>query len=194
MFARLRLSSLRSHKSASSRRKLCSSTTRYATTSATVNRAFRRRPSRPRREQRWPARLHPRDARRLRHRDWRTRIARFPAERTSAHCDRPRVAEECTDPDSRRGHLRAGCGVGVALVQSALQNLMSNRTVLVIAHRLSTVRRANSYRGGGKWRLDRRRHRAARRPDRRNWGLIAGFTIICSLWTWRPARRRLRSN
>ena len=29
-----------------------------------------------------------------------------------------------------------------ALVQSALQNLMSNRTVLVIAHRLSTIRRA----------------------------------------------------
>jgi subfamily B ATP-binding cassette protein MsbA len=29
-----------------------------------------------------------------------------------------------------------------SLVQSALQNLMSNRTVLVIAHRLSTVRRA----------------------------------------------------
>jgi ATP-binding cassette, subfamily B, bacterial MsbA len=30
-----------------------------------------------------------------------------------------------------------------ALVQSALHNLMTNRTVLVIAHRLSTVRRAN---------------------------------------------------
>jgi ATP-binding cassette, subfamily B, bacterial MsbA len=30
-----------------------------------------------------------------------------------------------------------------ALVQSALQNLMSNRTVLVIAHRLTTIRRAN---------------------------------------------------
>jgi subfamily B ATP-binding cassette protein MsbA len=30
-----------------------------------------------------------------------------------------------------------------ALVQSALQNLMSGRTVLVIAHRLSTVRRAD---------------------------------------------------
>jgi subfamily B ATP-binding cassette protein MsbA len=30
-----------------------------------------------------------------------------------------------------------------ALVQSALHNLMSGRTVLVIAHRLSTVRRAN---------------------------------------------------
>jgi subfamily B ATP-binding cassette protein MsbA len=30
-----------------------------------------------------------------------------------------------------------------ALVQSALQNLMTNRTVLVIAHRLSTVRRAS---------------------------------------------------
>ena len=30
-----------------------------------------------------------------------------------------------------------------ALVQSALQNLMSGRTVVVIAHRLSTVRRAD---------------------------------------------------
>ena len=30
-----------------------------------------------------------------------------------------------------------------ALVQSALHNLMSGRTVLVIAHRLSTVRRAD---------------------------------------------------
>jgi ATP-binding cassette, subfamily B, bacterial MsbA len=30
-----------------------------------------------------------------------------------------------------------------SLVQSALQNLMSGRTVFVIAHRLSTVRRAN---------------------------------------------------
>ena len=30
-----------------------------------------------------------------------------------------------------------------ALVQSALHNLMTDRTVLVIAHRLSTVRRAN---------------------------------------------------
>jgi subfamily B ATP-binding cassette protein MsbA len=30
-----------------------------------------------------------------------------------------------------------------ALVQSALQNLMTGRTVLVIAHRLSTVRRAD---------------------------------------------------
>ena len=30
-----------------------------------------------------------------------------------------------------------------ALVQSALHNLMSGRTVFVIAHRLSTVRRAN---------------------------------------------------
>ena len=30
-----------------------------------------------------------------------------------------------------------------SLVQSALQNLMSGRTVLVIAHRLSTVRRAD---------------------------------------------------
>jgi subfamily B ATP-binding cassette protein MsbA len=30
-----------------------------------------------------------------------------------------------------------------ALVQSALHNLMAGRTVLVIAHRLSTVRRAN---------------------------------------------------
>jgi ATP-binding cassette, subfamily B, bacterial MsbA len=30
-----------------------------------------------------------------------------------------------------------------ALVQSALQNLMAGRTVLVIAHRLSTVRRAD---------------------------------------------------
>jgi subfamily B ATP-binding cassette protein MsbA len=30
-----------------------------------------------------------------------------------------------------------------ALVQAALQNLMSGRTVFVIAHRLSTVRRAN---------------------------------------------------
>jgi len=30
-----------------------------------------------------------------------------------------------------------------ALVQSALQNLMAGRTVFVIAHRLSTVRRAN---------------------------------------------------
>jgi subfamily B ATP-binding cassette protein MsbA len=30
-----------------------------------------------------------------------------------------------------------------ALVQSALQNLMANRTVFVIAHRLSTVRRAD---------------------------------------------------
>ncbi|HME05903.1 MAG TPA: multidrug ABC transporter permease, partial [Bryobacteraceae bacterium] len=29
------------------------------------------------------------------------------------------------------------------LVQRALQNLMSDRTVMVIAHRLSTVRRAN---------------------------------------------------
>ena len=29
------------------------------------------------------------------------------------------------------------------LVQQALQNLMSDRTVIVIAHRLSTVRRAN---------------------------------------------------
>jgi subfamily B ATP-binding cassette protein MsbA len=30
-----------------------------------------------------------------------------------------------------------------SLVQAALQNLMSGRTVLVIAHRLSTVRRAD---------------------------------------------------
>jgi subfamily B ATP-binding cassette protein MsbA len=30
-----------------------------------------------------------------------------------------------------------------ALVQSALQNLMAGRTVVVIAHRLSTVRRAD---------------------------------------------------
>jgi ATP-binding cassette, subfamily B, bacterial MsbA len=30
-----------------------------------------------------------------------------------------------------------------ALVQTALQNLMSDRTVLVIAHRLTTIRRAN---------------------------------------------------
>ena len=30
-----------------------------------------------------------------------------------------------------------------ALVQAALHNLMTGRTVLVIAHRLSTVRRAN---------------------------------------------------
>jgi len=30
-----------------------------------------------------------------------------------------------------------------SLVQSALQNLMSGRTVVVIAHRLSTVRRAD---------------------------------------------------
>ena len=30
-----------------------------------------------------------------------------------------------------------------ALVQAALQNLMSGRTVFVIAHRLSTVRRAD---------------------------------------------------
>jgi subfamily B ATP-binding cassette protein MsbA len=31
----------------------------------------------------------------------------------------------------------------VSLVQAALSNLMQNRTVLVIAHRLGTIRRAN---------------------------------------------------
>ena len=42
------------------------------------------------------------------------------------------------------------------LVQRALQTLMANRTVIVIAHRLSTVRRADQDR------------RARSRPHRRN--------------------------
>ena len=50
-----------------------------------------------------------------------------------------------------------------ALVQSALHNLMSGRTVFVIAHRLSTVRRADRIvviENG-----THRRHRRARRLD-----------------------------
>ncbi len=50
-----------------------------------------------------------------------------------------------------------------ALVQSALQNLMAGRTVFVIAHRLSTVRRADRIvvlENGADC-----RHRHARRPD-----------------------------
>ena len=67
-----------------------------------------------------------------------------------------------------------------ALVQSALQNLMTGRTVVVIAHRLSTVRRADRIvvlENG-----THRRHRGARRADEEAWAPTAGC-MICSLWS-----------
>ena len=59
------------------------------------------------------ARLHYGIAGRLRHRDRRARRAAL-RRRAPAHCHRARAAEECADPDSGRGHVRAGQRVGSA--------------------------------------------------------------------------------
>ncbi len=50
--------------------------------------------------------------------------------------------EECSDPDSGLRRPRRWIWRANGAVQAALANLMKDRTVFVIAHRLSTVRRA----------------------------------------------------
>ena len=53
------------------------------------------------------------------------------------------LSEERANPDSGRGDFSSLDTESEAAVQAALANLMQGRTVLVIAHRLSTVRRAD---------------------------------------------------
>ena len=98
-----------------------------------------RRPRRPRRRERHRVRRRP--SRRSRHAGGGRR--RTPLGRPApAARDRARAPQGPADPRPRRGHVgarrreRAG-------VQEALERLMAGRTVLVIAHRLSTVRRAD---------------------------------------------------
>ena len=74
------------------------------------------------------------------HRRARRQALRRPAP-ASGH--RPRAPQERPHPDPGRSHLAPRLPNPRCLVQSALQNLMAHRTVIVIAHRLSTVRRAD---------------------------------------------------
>ena len=72
------------------------------------------------------------------------------------------LLKNAPDPDSGRGHVRARQRIrSSGAVRAA--NLMSGRTVFVIAHRLSTVRRADRIVVHRKW--HDRRHRRARRVD-----------------------------
>ena len=72
------------------------------------------------------------------------RRAGHPALRRAAPADRDRAGLPAgpADPAPRRGHERARHR-SERLVQEAIDRLMQDRTVLVIAHRLSTVRHAD---------------------------------------------------
>ena len=94
-----------------------------------------------RRPRSFRARLHHGISRRIRHDDWGAWRSSFGGERQRIAIARAMlknapilILDEATSALDSESE---------ALVQSALQNLMIGRTVFVIAHRLSTVRRAD---------------------------------------------------
>ena len=62
----------------------------------------------------------------------------------AASGDRAGAAQELADPDSRRGHRQRSTPSPSGSSRTRSSTLMMNRTSFVIAHRLSTVRRADA--------------------------------------------------
>jgi hypothetical protein len=52
-----------------------------------------------------------------------------------------RHPQGCADPGARRGNLRARDSEVEAAIQSSLETLMARKTVIAVAHRLSTIAR-----------------------------------------------------